>query len=453
MRSLTLFFVVFVVLTPPPSEAGQQVDKVALLELLHRGDFEVLDARLTKFQEASEADDGQDEWVGVAFNTFASFDPTVQQRLDEWVDQMPGSYAALVARSFFYRLLGWHARGGAYASETSNEQFAGMRKHFSAARADLYAALRMNEKLSIAYSLLIDMASAEGKDEEEIWALTTGLKVATQSYHIRWMFLYSLQPKWGGSVDMIKAFVEAAVEPFPDDPSLRSLRGYLDWFKAEELVRKREYHDALRQYDRALEHGPHWSYLAGRAHALKRLERYDEALEFYNRAISLRPYRISVLASRGNLYFRMGRMHEALEDFNLAIALDSLHPGNLADRANVLRDLKRYDLALADLENALVYGSNNVNVRSARGNLLLFYMEDPAGALPDLERAVELAPTDANNWYNYGTALVYLHDCKAVNAFSEYQKLCLEKETCYEEGLKWSEQALQYLDHKRICPN
>ena len=453
MRSLTLFFIVFVILTSPPSEARQPIDKVALLELLHQGDFEALDARLTKLQEASEADDGQDEWVGVAFNTFANSGPTVQQRLDEWVGQMPASYAALIARSFLYRLLGWRARGGAYASKTSDEQFAGMRKHFSAAREDLYAALRMNEKLSIAYSLLIDMASAEGKDEEQIWALTTGLNVAPQSYHIRWMFLYSVQPKWGGSIDMIEAFVEVTVEPFRDDPTLRRLRGYLDWYGAEELVRKQDYHDALRKYDRALEYGPHWAYLAGRANVLKQLQRYDEALEFYNRAISIRPYRISVLASRGDLYFQTGRFTEALDDYNLAVALDSLHPGNLAGRANVLRDLKRYDLALADLDNALVYGSNNVNVRSARGNLLLFYMEDPAGALPDLERAVELAPTDANNWYNYGTALVYLHDCKAVDALIKYRKFCEEKATCYEEGLNWAEQALQYLDHKKICPN
>ena len=52
------------------------------------------------------------------------------------------------------------------------------------------------------------------------------------------------------------------------------------------------------------------------------MERYDEALADFSRAIELDPGNAWAIASRGETYRLMGRYDEALADFNRAIELD-----------------------------------------------------------------------------------------------------------------------------------
>ena len=52
------------------------------------------------------------------------------------------------------------------------------------------------------------------------------------------------------------------------------------------------------------------------------MERYDEALADYSRAIELDPEEAWVIASHGAPYRAMGRYHQALADYDRAIELD-----------------------------------------------------------------------------------------------------------------------------------
>ena len=454
MRHLALILFLFGASVQAANAAEIPVDKAALLELLHQGDFEALESRLTNLQAKSEAKNGEDEWVGVAFGAFENSDPEVLKRLDEWVRQMPESYAARLARGFHYWRLGWISRGGAYANKTSKEQFSGMHENFAAAREDLHAALTANATLSVAYALLISMANAQGLDEHRVKLLQVGLSMAPKSYHIRWMFLGSLRPQWGGSYDQIEKFIELTVVPVTDDPALQPLRGYGNYVRARDLHRKKRYEEALVHYDRALQHGPHWSYLLWRGKLLRRLGRSGDAVASYDQAISLRPQVADVLSARAWHHFQAGKLVEALEDYTAALALEPLDPDTLTSRAMVLRDMKRYDLALEDLNKALVQGADKSRVRRVRGHLLLFHRQDAAEALPDLERAVELAPDSIHNWYNYSAALYQLRDCRIIDSMDRFQELCQAQEkSCSVESLSWAEQTLQFLDSQGICPN
>jgi tetratricopeptide (TPR) repeat protein len=434
--------------------ANSTVDKAALLELLRDGEFDVLESQLTSLQAESEARDGSDEWVGVAFYAFQASDPRALERLNEWVRVMPESYAARLARGLHYWSLGWNSRGSGYANKTSEEQFADMHERFASAREDLYAAIKLNNKLSMAYALLISMANAQGLDEHQVQAVQAGLTVAPKSYHVRWMFLVTLLPQWGGSYEQIEKFVELTVAPDADDPALQRLRGFADYARAQGLQRQKKYDAALSHYDRALRHGPHWKYLYWRGKVLGRLGRAEEAVASFDQALALRPQATDVLSARGWRHFQSGRLVEALEDYTAALAVDPLDPDTLTSRAMVLRDLKRYDLALGDLNEALVQGADKSRVRQVRGHLLLFHRQDAAEALPDLERAVELAPDNIHNWYNYSAALYQLRDCRILDSMGRFQELCTAKEkACSSESLNWAQQTLQFFDSQGICPN
>jgi tetratricopeptide (TPR) repeat protein len=82
------------------------------------------------------------------------------------------------------------------------------------------------------------------------------------------------------------------------------------------------------------------------------MERYDEALADFNRAIELDESAWK-LASRGRAYQAMGRYDEALADFSRAIELDPGSALALCSRGNTYQAMGRYGEALADFDRAM----------------------------------------------------------------------------------------------------
>ncbi len=84
-----------------------------------------------------------------------------------------------------------------------------------------------------------------------------------------------------------------------------------------------EYDQALREYEGALRQGPEVpKYMRAKARTLMQLNRNQEALELFNRAIDLQPYFGGSYANRGILYDRMGDYELAIADYEKALSLD-----------------------------------------------------------------------------------------------------------------------------------
>lgn len=84
-----------------------------------------------------------------------------------------------------------------------------------------------------------------------------------------------------------------------------------------------EYEQALRKYETALEarpDAPH--YVRAKARTLMQLDRYKEALQWFNQAVELQPFFGGAYANRGILFDRMGEYEKAIEDYEKAIQLD-----------------------------------------------------------------------------------------------------------------------------------
>jgi len=62
--------------------------------------------------------------------------------------------------------------------------------------------------------------------------------------------------------------------------------------------------------------------IASRGETYQSMERYEEALADFDRAIDLDPEVAWIIASRGEIYRLMRRYEEALADFDRAIDLD-----------------------------------------------------------------------------------------------------------------------------------
>jgi len=80
---------------------------------------------------------------------------------------------------------------------------------------------------------------------------------------------------------------------------------------------------ALAEYDAALEQNPRGAHIVrAKARTLMQLGRNDEALEWFERAITMQPYFGGAYANRGILYDRMGKYELAVADYEKALQLD-----------------------------------------------------------------------------------------------------------------------------------
>jgi tetratricopeptide (TPR) repeat protein len=154
------------------------------------------------------------------------------------------------------------------------------------------------------------------------------------------------------------------------------------------------YDDALGDFNRAIELDPSDSLvIALRGMTYRAMKRYDDALGDFNRAIELDPSDSWAIAHRGEAYLAMERYDDALGDFNRAIELDPSDSGAIALRGLTYRAMERYDDALGDLNRAIELDPSKSWAIAQRGEAYRA-MKRYDDALGDLNRAIELDPSD-----------------------------------------------------------
>lgn len=159
-------------------------DKFLLLEILNKGNYEAADAIFSSYQKDYEAGEKEDI-ISFVFATFANSSPDLEKRLNSWVDKVPKSYAAKLARGIYYWNLANLSRGERYIQDTRKEQIQGMRSYFHKSRKDLLAALKINPKLTAAYSYLMSIEMRQGDRRSIDALLERALKVDPASFVIR----------------------------------------------------------------------------------------------------------------------------------------------------------------------------------------------------------------------------------------------------------------------------
>ena len=94
------------------------------------------------------------------------------------------------------------------------------------------------------------------------------------------------------------------------------------------------------------------------------VERYDKAIEHFDKAIKLNPRLPQVYLNRGVLYARKREHDRAIEDFNKAIALDHDYAVAYLNRGLAWLMVKAWRNAESDLSHAQNLGLNIVSVFS-----------------------------------------------------------------------------------------
>ena len=194
-----------------------------------------------------------------------------------------------------------------------------------------------------------------------------------------------------------QAGCQRALEAKPDDPDLMHLMASI-------CLDAKEFDHAVEWASRAIRSEAQPSYLTTLGTALLKLERRDEALQVFDKAVQLQPDGADLWRQLGNALIDAGRLDEALLCFQHALKLDP-GDGDAAYKAGVLlQDQGRFDEALVHLDRSAEAQPDHAPTFAMRGFArasLKRYEE----AITDYELAIRLDPGHAEACSNLGNAL------------------------------------------------
>ena len=155
-------------------------------------------------------------------------------------------------------------------------------------------------------------------------------------------------------------------------------------------------------------------YYHGRGQALIRLRRYKEAIQDFDKAVSLKPNYWEAYHARGIAKSGIKDDDGALADYNKALAIDAnnRNPHIYSNRGNVLVRKGEYDKAIHDYNKALSI-QKFANAYSGRG-FAWYYKKEYERAIADFETSISMYPF-------YGTACSMLARIYAICPVDKYR--------------------------------
>jgi tetratricopeptide (TPR) repeat protein len=320
--------------------AGTQVpavDRAALRSLLVNRQFKQLTAVIERFQAAFEKDPSREEWMHDAYDVLGYAEARERELIEKWISATPRSFAPYLARAAYWVNTGFLWRGQKFYSETKPFEREAMQDAFDHARADLRKALALRPRLIEARIQLIQVEVAGGDRDVAERALEESLALCPSCYHVRVQWLWALQPRWGGSLEEMDAFV--AERSDPASRRHRNLVGFVLRERARVLSLESPKSSEIRSLkERECAVGGEWVFLVACADQRKKEDR-DGFLADLSRAEAVAPGLSEVLARRASAYVDAQRWEEAARD--LLVVLRSRPVSNLGVRLHprVLRAL------------------------------------------------------------------------------------------------------------------
>lgn len=403
---------------PDPDEnstlAIDEITKQDIQQMLRNKEYDKLNKVLARAQGLFLHDFTQEDRLLDLYDSFACHDSLFETLLNEWVLQYPDKYQPYLARAFYYEYLGWESRDYDWIQDTKKEQLVRMVDYFRQSDTDIQKALHINSKLIFAYYLEISMNNAVGSHKFATLALNKALKITPYAFRVRIAYILGLEPRWGGSYELMDSFA-ATTQKYADvNPRLKVLQGFSYYDKGNIEKRNKNYAAAIELYNKALSFGEYGTYYEARAQAYSNVKNYNQALLDIESAIRLRPAYEEYYTSRALIYYYLGDMKQVITDLSLA---ESTKPEDIIDSINrdwildnILRDgnlfytshryreaIEKYDLILS------VNTSKYSEVFYWRGGAYM-YLKDYRHAAENLQKATELFPTN----YEYYTTLDWI---------------------------------------------
>jgi hypothetical protein len=204
----SIFAVAALCAAPMATADSSSADQIKPLALLESRNYAEVERHYAARQKAYEDGAIPDETLYKDFRALYKDSAANEQYFTGWVSAFPKSYSARMARGTYYYRMGWFVRGNQYFSQIPQDQRAQMHDYLAKARADLNASLKMTGRPYLSTLYLLNVAMLSGKASERRHWLDVGTKLDPKNIMLRTRYMITLEPRWGGSLEEMEAFLE-----------------------------------------------------------------------------------------------------------------------------------------------------------------------------------------------------------------------------------------------------
>ncbi|MDF0554882.1 tetratricopeptide repeat-containing serine protease family protein [Kamptonema sp. UHCC 0994] len=201
-----------------------------------------------------------------------------------------------------------------------------------------------------------------------------------------------------------------SIEPFLQASTIAGSYNAVDWSnRGNELYRLERFEEALLAFDKAIKINsdfyPAWY---GRGNVLSSMERYREAIAAYDRATKIKPDFHLAWRDRGALLAFLKQDREALASFDKAIQFKPDDYVAWYIRGDLLAgNLQRYEDAIASYDKAIKIKPDFAPAWTGRGEAL-YDLRRYQDAIASLDKAIQIDPKQGEAWTLKGTLLLEL---------------------------------------------
>ena len=155
-------------------------------------------------------------------------DPEFKAHLNAWVARADKDPLPLLVRAQYYYQRGWRKRGHHFASETQASGMAAFSDDMVSALSDIDASLHLDDRNPYGSYLRLLILRGFGASAEMKSAFDEAIAKHPGYYPLYEVALRTLEPKWGGSVGEMYAFVDRYAGQAPEWSPLKLLYLELD---------------------------------------------------------------------------------------------------------------------------------------------------------------------------------------------------------------------------------
>lgn len=291
------------------------------VDMVRAGDFTRLDRYYSVVQASYDAGRLSDRKLRSAFRHFYDTSPDLAARYASWVQEMPRSYVAHLARAIYYLRLGEQSRGNLIIADTSQARRNGMDAALAQSDKELQKSAVLDRKplMSIFYELDIGKFYGDAVGNRQL--LQASLAIEPKNFIVRQMYMMTLQTAWGGSTAQMEAFLHSCKAAGLPAADLNEFTAQVFANEAWVDGNRKDFKRSAAEYLDAYKLTPDAVCLLCAGRALVNAGDYKKGVQVLNEYLIKEPKSTDALSLRASAYFQLKRNRAGIRDCRRAAAL------------------------------------------------------------------------------------------------------------------------------------